>query len=418
MTRMNDMATGYPIEARSGLLRFLPAGIVGLCLFFNFFLCFVNTKIMGITPPVIILCEMVLTGIAVLLGFYRIDRIKLFWLAILALQIGLIAVLSAFKGELLMKPLRDVMIMPIFIALGIAAFRLNFTKILLAFSALITVIALCEAFLTDTYLSLFNLREFYIAKGIMEEEKIINELDVFASGVRPGGRFLLDLPGVHRIASVFLEPVSLGFYAMIAGIYFIAVKEAISKKAYIAGLAMSFLLIWLSDARMALGVFVLTFALRPLLARLDHRLSIFILPLLLLFVYGIDTAHLLDQGGEGIGARFHSTMILLSQTNLEIFMGVSRYEDYFVADSALGYLLNDQGFLGVLLFWLPPIFFMRSLPKEARIYLFGLGFYIALGMVLTQAIFTIKTASLLWFCYGYLISRNLRDANGNYHYAA
>lgn len=418
MTGMSSAATEYYSEARPGLLHYLPPGIVAFCLCFNFFLCFVNTNIMGITPVMIIVCEVILTASAAMLGYYRIDRLKLFWLVILGLQIALIVVLSASKGELLIKPLRDMMIMPIFIALGLASYRINFSLALLWFSIMVTAIALCEAFLTQGYLSLFNLRDFYVAKGMIDSDVKNTALDVFGSGERPGGRFLMDLPGVHRISSVFLEPISLGFYAMIAGTYFLAAKEGISKKTFIIGLGLSFFLIWLSDARMALGTLVLVCLLRPLFARLDHRLSVLMIPLLTVFAYAIDIFHLMDRSGEGMGARFHSTMELLSGLNFEILLGSARFEQAFVMDSGLGYLLNELGLLGLLLFWLPPIFFMKSLPQEARIYVFGISLYFAFGMLLTGAFFTIKTAALLWFCYGYLISRNLRDESGNYRYAS
>lgn len=418
MTGMSGMATDYSSEARPGLLHYLPPGIVACCLFFNFFLCFVNTNIFGITPLMIIMCEVAFTGTAVMIGFYRIDRIKLFWLIVLGLQLGLVVMLSVFKGEFLMKSLRDIMIMPIFIVLGLAAYRINFSVILLWFSIAVTAIALCEAFLTQGYLSLFNLRDFYIAKGVMDADVKITALDVFGSGERPGGRFLMDLPGVHRISSIFLEPVSLGLYAMIAGIYFVAAKEGISKKVFYIGIGLSFFLIWLSDGRMALGALALTCLLRPVFARLDHRLAVLFIPFFLLVAYVVDMFQLMDQAGEGMGARFHSTLVLLSGLNFETLIGAAKIEHGFFLDSGLGYLLNDQGLLGLLLFWLPPILFMKSLPREARIYLFGISLYIAFAMLLTGALFTIKTAALLWFCYGYLISRNLRDDSGNYRYGA
>lgn len=405
-------------KTQNVFIRYMPPAVVGLCLFFNFFLCFINTNVATISSVEIILCEMILVGMAAVAGFYRIDRLKLFWLVVLFAQILLIFALSALNGDLLAKPLRDIIIVPVFIALGLAAYRIDFTRILLCFGGLVVVAALCEAFLTHSYLSVFNIREFYVAKGILEEGKPITDIDVFASGVRPGGRFLLDIPGVHRVSSVFLEPVSLGFYAFISGAYIIAVKDSVSKSAYVAGLAMSMILIWLSDARMALGALLLTWALRPLLVRLDHRLSVLILPLLFLIAYILEIGEFLGTTGEGVGARIHSTLGVLDDTTLEIFMGVSKYESPFVADSGLGYLINDQGFLGLLLFWLPPIFFLRDMPKEGRIYMFGIGFYLALGMLLSQAIFTIKTAALLWFCYGYIVSRCLKDEYGNYRYVS
>ena len=45
------------------------------------------------------------------------------------------------------------------------------------------------------------------------------ELELFISGIRPGGRFFWFPIEIHRISSVFLEPVSLGFYAFISGLY-------------------------------------------------------------------------------------------------------------------------------------------------------------------------------------------------------
>lgn len=395
----------------------MPPSIVAFCLLFNFILCFVNTNIAAVSPAVVILCEIVLVGAAVVFGFFRIDRIKLFWVVILAAQIVLIILLSALKNEFMIKPLRDIIIMPIFIILGLSAYRVDFSRFLLGTSLFIFVVALWEAFATANFLSLFNIREFYVAKGILEEGSTITSIDVFASGVRPNGRFLLDAPGIHRISSVFLEPVSLGFYALIAGIYFISAKSGLSKKVYVSGLVLSLALIWLSDARLAMGVLALTFLLRPVFSRLDHRFGILIFPLILLVSCMLYISGMLVTTGEGIGARLSWTIQLLSDTSLEIFIGADRYDMAFVADSGLGYILNDQGILGLLLFWLPPYLFFKKLPESARVYLFGIGIYLGLSMMLSQAFFTLKTAALLWFCFGYLISRNLQDENGNYHYS-
>ena len=420
---MNVAGAGTPpvypvIERRSILPDLLPPAIVAFCIVFNFFLCFINTKITDVSPAQIILCEIILTGAAVASGFFRIDRIKFYWLVILGLQIGLILILSAFKGEFLIKPLRDIMIMPIFVILGLAAYRIDFSKILMGISVFVLLVALWEAFATPSFLSLFNIRDFYIAKGILKEETFITGLDVFASGERPGGRFLFDIPGVHRVSSVFLEPVSLGFYAVISGIYFIAAKDGLSKKMYISGILLSFILIWLSDARLAMGTLVLALLLRPVFSRLDHRFALLFFPGIVFLSYLLYTFGILSTTGEGLGARLGWTINLLANTSLEILVGVSSYDRRMIADSGLGYILNDQGLIGLLLFWLPPFFFFKKLPEPARVYLFGISIFLALGMMLTQAFITLKTAGLLWFCFGYLVSRNLRDQNGNYHYAS
>lgn len=405
---MNDAASRYaPAGQAFGFQAAVPPVIVASCLIFNFFLCFINTKIASVSVPVIILCEMALVASAMFMGLLRLDRMKIYWVIILCLQISLICLLSVLRQEIMMKPLRDIMIVPVFVILGLSAYRIDFSKILLYLGGFVLAIALWEAFLTDSFLSLFNIRDYYISKGAMRDDLNITELPLFASGERPSGRFLLDMPGLHRISSVFMEPVSLGFFAAIMGIYFVAVKNEISKGMYIAALAVSFLLIWLSDARLAFGVLFLTLLLRPIFLRLNHRVGILILPCVLLFSLALISAHVLKADGEGLGARLLWSFTVLGKTNLEILMGVSGYGKEFIADSGLAYILNDQGLPGLLLYWLPPFLFLRKLPASARVFIFGIGIYLAFGMMISQAFLTIKTAALLWFSYGYLVARDL-----------
>ncbi len=383
--------------------RDFPAILVIACIAFNFGLCFINANVTPISAGPIILCEIILIGLSAAYGFRRLTKAKIFWLGVLALQIFWLGLLSMAKQELLMKPLRDVMILPIFVTLGLAAYRLEFTKILLWISAAITALAMFEVLAAQTFLMIFNFKSYFVAKGAMEDLNWL-ALNTFASGIRPGGRFLFDLPGVHRISSVFLEPVSLGFYAFISALYFVCVKNTMTRLQYGLGLFISFLLIWLSDGRMALGCLIIMLSFRSIFSRLDHRFSLLIFPLCLFLAYVVDQAQILNITGEGLGARIHSTMMVLSQSNFDILLGLSKYA--FTADSGLADLLQNQGILGVVLYWISPALFIRKLPQQARIYLFGLSIYLSFGFLLSPAVFSIKTAALLWFLYGYLISRD------------
>lgn len=388
--------------------RMTVPSIIFLCIYFNFFLCFINSQIAAVPVLAIILCEMALVGAAIFVGMLRLDRLKIYWIVILCLQITLISSLSIIRQEIMMKPLRDIMIVPVFVILGLSANRIDFSRIFLWLGMSILTIALWEAFFTDSFLSLFNIRDYYVSKGVMRDDFNITERPLFVSGERPDGRFLIDMPHLHRISSVFMEPVSLGFFAAIMGIYFVAEKNSLPKKIYISGLVISVLLIWLSDARMALGALILTLLCRPIFLRLNHHAGLLILPFILLLSFALLSADILDLDGEGLGARLLWSLTLLQNTNVEVLTGISGYAEQFVADSGMAYILNDQGLLGLLLYWLPPFLFMRRLPASARIFIFGIGIYLAFGMMLSQAFLTIKTAALLWFSYGYLISRDLK----------
>ncbi len=398
-------------ESNDGLsvdnLSRFPAMIVFASMTFNMFLCFFNTHLFNVSVPLIMISEVVLISAAVCYGFYRIEKLKLFWLVILIVQILLISVLSHAKQEVLLKPLRDMMIVPVFIVLGLSAHRLDLTKSFFFFAVVVFLVAMLEAFGADIYLSLLNIRDYYIQKGAMADISI-NDQNLFASGERPEGRFLIDMPAIHRISSIFLEPVSLGFYAVITAMYFISMKEKISAALYIAALTLCLFLILLSDARMAMIAFVVLLSMRHIFSIVDHRFSVLVLPALLIVSFLIDTFSLLDKTGEGIGYRIFVTIRLLSEADIATAMGLSNFTALKVVDSGLGTILENQGILGILIYWLSPLLFMKKNSPEVRVYTYGVAIYTAFGLLVSPAIFSIKTASLLWFQYGYLIGRDVK----------
>jgi putative polymerase len=384
--------------------RHVPTLIVIGCVLFNFFLCFVNTVGMRISGAYIVMSEMSLVSIALAYAFFSPDRDRCVWLIVIMSQFILLSVLSVLRDEVLFKSLRDVMIMPVFIALGLASRRTEFTAPLLWLSAFVCLIALFEAFFLNTYTGLFSIKDFFIAKGYDASSFQYTDADVFVSGIRPGGRFFPFPFAIHRISSVFLEPVSLGFYAFISGLYFIAMKDRLPRGQVLLAVFLTLLLIWLGDARMAFGSLVAVIACRPIFARLDHRLSVFIFPAALLFGLFVVESGMFNLTGEGLGARLLWTFNGIWSTGNNQFLGIRPYDKEMV-DSGFLYLMSYQGIGGFLLYWLPPIFFRGGFSREARIYWYGASIFLTSGFLVSDAIFTIKTAALLWFGYGYVIAR-------------
>lgn len=309
-----------------------------------------------------------------------------------------------------MQPIRDVIIMPVFIVLGLSAGKGDFSKPLIWIGLFVLVVALLEAVFPHEFLRLVNFRKYYVAKGAIEDIEFFGDLEVNVNGQRPAGSgFLARIPGLHRISSVFLEPVSLGFYAFILGLFFIATKEDQPKVRYYTCLFISLLLILLSDARMALGSLVVMLLCRPIFTKLDHRLSVVVFPLIFVIGLLIYLTNILPTHGEGIGKRIFWTMNTLSRTDPDILLGASKYmkgdDPNSIDDLAFAKLVSFQGLFGFLLYWLSPIFFMRRLSREGTIYMFGVAIFLSFGFMLSAAIFSIKTAALLWFSYGYLIKR-------------
>ncbi len=401
MTSEQAIAADYSYTSRKG---WLPALIIPACVLFNFALCFLNTAGFPVSGALVVLCEMGLVSLSAAYGFFRADKERYFWLVILIAQFALFCFLSLLRDEMIFKSFRDVLIMPVFIALGLASGRMNFNKPLLWLGAFIGAIALFEAASLSLFTSFFNIKDYYIAKGYSADSFQYTTEDVFVSGIRPGGRFF-PLPfEVHRISSVFLEPVSLGFYAFISGLYFVAMKDNLPRRQVFLAIFITLFLIWLGDARMAFGSLMIVIILRPIFARIDHRFSVLIFPAALLLGLFLVESHMFNLEGEGLGARTLWTFQGIWKTRDEQFFGLKPY-DIEMVDSGFLYLLSYQGIWGFLLYWLTPIFFKGKLSKEARIYWYGATIFLTSGFMISNAIYTIKTASLLWFCYGYIIAR-------------
>lgn len=405
---LKDNLRGLTETGRLSLMDHLPYLILPGCVLFNFFLCFLNTQVFSISVPMIIACEIVLVGLSAAYGFFIINKAKLYWLAVMGLQITLMLLLSLARDEFLMKPIRDMIIMPVFMVLGLSSARIKALPLLIWMLVIVTVIAMWEAYGLDTFTQYFNIRQYYVDKGVMGEDQF-SPMDLIVSGVRPNERFLLDLP-FHRLSSVFLEPVSLGFFGFIAGLFFVSIKNSISFPKFVFGMILGYFLIMISDARMAFISLTLVLFLRPVFARMDHRFSVLVFPGVLLISFIIYITSVFGTSGEGIGWRVDDTMKRFAAMNFELFTGLST-ETYFAEDSALLKVFQFQGIFGLLLYWLAPVFFMRRMAVEPRIYLFGITIFLSFGFIISSAILTIKTASFLWFLYGYLVAYTIQRDN-------
>ncbi len=86
----------------------------------------------------------------------------------------------------------------------------------------VLAVILLEAVCLPCYTDLFAVKDFYInTRGIGEDEFTNLSSDLYVSATRPDARFLpfFDL---HRMSSVFLEPVSLGNFVIVSVAFMMA----------------------------------------------------------------------------------------------------------------------------------------------------------------------------------------------------
>ena len=86
--------------------------------------------------------------------------------------------------------------------------------------------ALFEYFFLDTYLKVFSITDYYVARGTLDaaDPSLQWANGLMMSGMRPPdqGRELLPFLGDHRVSSLFLEPIGLGNFGCLVVFWAIA----------------------------------------------------------------------------------------------------------------------------------------------------------------------------------------------------
>ncbi|MGL3608642.1 UDP-phosphate alpha N-acetylglucosaminyltransferase [Rhizobium sp. G187] len=360
---------------------------------FNLFLCFVQTRIMGVSDAHVMLAELILIASAFLAALSR--RVDMYLLS--ALFISYMILLFALRGAIDLKALRDILIPIAFYFLGSAVQNARLADRLVTITILIAlVVGLFEYLFLETYLDYFNVLGYFISRGTVTlEESFGATRGLFISGLRPEPRTLLPFLGQHRVSGVFLEPVSAGNFGAI--IYAWALFRPAMRLRYFV-IAAALTTIVLADARFGFFTCILVTLMLPFY-RLVPRLVWAIMPFLMLTsvaVYGLATGA--DGGANDIAGRFSVTATLLTKLDFAVIIG-AQTTDQFTADSGLAYTLTKFGIVGFVFLWAA---FAYAPIKDRRAWTFHsmVMIYLLLLMLISNSFFSIKTAALVWFLVG------------------
>lgn len=360
---------------------------------FNFFLAFLNTRVMGVSQNIVMLAELVLIAGAMILAADR--RAGLY--ALLAVYLAYVALILALRPELDLKAIRDGLIPIAFYFLGRRVRDIeSVDRIVLLSAGIVVAIGFFEYFLLDVFIANVNVLKYYISRGTLEVgDNLIEDSSLFISGTRMQGRNLLPFLGTHRVSSVFLEPVAMGNYGAFLVLWAVFRKDMTHRWLLLAAAC---IVIVLGDARFGMMV---CFALIAVIMvyRVIPRLIWVLVPAfitLAMAVYGMSTDAL--RWEDDLGGRWlHASWLLLKLDTQGVF-GISSYGG-FLEDNGYAYSLHQLGLIGIAGLWSLYIFAPVRSPDAWR-FRAPLVTYICLLMVVSASFYSIKTAGLLWFCAG------------------
>lgn len=383
--------TGGPDMARP--LPTLPVALLLGALTFNMALCFINTNVMGINDTMVMGCEVVLVATALYLGLGRNAAPYL----LLAVFFSYTALLMAMRPLIDPKAVRDFLIPIAFYLLGRSCNDIRLADRAALLSGIVVVaFGLFEFLALDVYVSYFNIIKYYVARGTVAPSEVSSQTGaLFASGLRPDARTLLPFLGPHRASSVFLEPISTGNFGAI--LYIWTLNRAGMARRWLT-MAAGLTAVVLSDSRFGANVCIaatVAYLAAPITPRFVWLAAPFVM-LTGLAVYGFTSAEVAWQ--NNFAGRLLWTAKLVTSLSPEAVWGLSP-DKPFLSDSGYAYSLNQIGLLGAIGFWSLFIFAPEHSPRAWR-FKVCVATYICLLMIVSDSVYSIKTAALLWFMTG------------------
>jgi putative polymerase len=385
----------------SGL--FVPACLVIAATLFNPVLAIINGHIASLSSSHIILAELMIVGAAHgwILLHVRTEMIR--WYAVLGFLAGLALVRTAGLGDLDIKFLRDVLLIPTFILLGLTVRPTRaLNRIVAALMFLVAAVMLFEAYALDSFSAVFQVKDFYIStRGVDPAEFTNPNSELYVSATRPTDRFI-GFVDWHRLSSVFLEPVSLGNFCVIMTGFICARWRTLTIIQRVILVGGNCLLLVGSDGRLALISSVIVIAAALVAGKVPKRSAALYLPATLGLAVVLVSLLELSPGTDDFPGRIAYTVDLLSRFELFDWLGISNRLIAASADSGIAYLILTQSLFGLTGLWCSLVYLSDSTTTAQTRYLHGVCIYLALTMVVSYSFLTIKTAAVLWFIFGVL----------------
>ncbi|MBT3144133.1 MAG: hypothetical protein ACW7DQ_09825 [Paraglaciecola chathamensis] len=385
----------------------VAVAVIYISVFYNTLLAFVNGNIFALNNAVVVLCDALCVALALALILFKKSLIGNQWMKILLICLVLHLVACLVSLDFNVKFVRDILIIPIFIILGSVYCHLNLKRIVIGISAVVVFMGVWEAVSVDSFTSLFNIKSYYInTRGFSAENFWNQDSNLFVSGTRPGDRFV-PLFDIHRVSSAFLEPVSLGNFAVFLVIFIPAFwRENNGKGNYFLVFA-AISTLALCDGRLAIITSVL-FLFFLLFERIVRPFRVYLLWIIFVPAILFSLALGWSPTEDNFTGRIAKTAYKLSDLNIfDLILGNITVAPRLF-DSGVLYFVLSQSLISVLILWAALFSTKNKGDRCFNYYVLGLGLYLSFSMLISYSFLSIKTAALFYFTYGYLLERALR----------
>lgn len=362
-------------------------------------LCLVHTHVFKVGAALVALSELCIYAVCFIL---LIRRIHLDFVALVTLTLSYMLLLALLRTQLDFKGFRDLVIPFLFFWVGRGLRDIERAdKILKITIYVVLFFGFFEMFFLKYYSMLFNTYSYYVSQGGITAGTNWAEGSVGAlNSIRPEGigrTILPSLLGPNRVSSIFLEPVSLGNFAVISAGWGLA-KEYSDRKNAIFFLIAAAIMITMADSRYGLFTVALLVGARVCLRGSSNMIMI-VFPFLAFGVLLGIGAFADGVHGDNVVGRFYYSGLTLLQFGPNEILGLNGFKTNF-GDIGYANILTKFGLVLCTALWIA--FWMVKMRDERgnrfRAYM---AIYMSLIMMVSgTSLFALKTAGILWFLLG------------------
>lgn len=385
-------------QTRNAWLDQIAVMIVIAAISMNGLLAVINNHVVGMNITVVTAVQLTITAAAIAAAVVRGPQLTwTFWSSCLLL-FGL-ATLSALYHEAVdFKTVYDATVVPTFIALGATIHRFRLRAFMHIFYVILAV-ALLEALLPQVYAYIFNpLSYLSSTRDWIADEAATRSINdgLYIGANRSGGSVFSFIAG-HRVGSIFLEPISLGLFALIFTFASALVHRTNPIRHGII-IFLCLLLSMMSDSRMATALIILSAIISYTSIRVSYAF-IFSGPLLILLVAAI--IHYTGASNDYGDLSYRLAMVFNSidkASFADALLGGVIVEKS--GDNGLGLLISSFGIIGAIIILYINCGILNSRWDHFTIVPVLGTMYFTTSLLFGGASFSIKTAAFFGFLLG------------------
>lgn len=387
------------MQTHNTLAAFTVIGAVSL----NAFLAVINSQLHSLSIYAVIIGELTFVVVAHLIAirYYKVDMEK--WYCLIMVLLLIATIRSFFTSSIEIKYFRDLLIIPTFIVLGMTFDHRSLDRVIAVVHTLVLLFLFVEAFDLPLYSAIFKVENFYInTRGLEAIEFWNTDSDLYVSATRPDARFfsMIDL---HRLSSIFLEPVSLGNYCIIIVSYVCCRYQQLSVPMRYYLIFGAIVALIGCDGRLGMVTSAIIIMLRFGSPHLPSRSGFLYLPIIVTIAYySVTLARFYEY--DDFQGRIAHTILLIERLDVPELFGISSRYLSEAVDSGVVYIMITQSIFGLFIVWVFISFANREDTLAQLRFNHAICAYFSLAMMVSNSFLSIKTAALLWFIQGSLQS--------------